>query len=144
LSLAPGPGLTNALAGEADWRSCLYRVPEDGEHLVEGLEVLPGGSPVENPLALLASEAFGHLVRELTQRAESVLIIAPAIGPCTEVWALASNTGTVLMVVDLSKARRRAVRNAVRSVITARAELLGVVCNRVEGVEPSGRHQTGA
>jgi len=143
LGLEPGPGLTRLLAGEADWESCLHRLPEDGERPVDCLEVLPAGSSVENPLALLASEAFGHLVQELAQRADFVLIVAPAVGPCSEVWALAAQASAVLMVVDLSKARRKAVRNAVRLLTTARVEPLGLVGNRVNDVDRSGSRGAG-
>ncbi|MGN6378984.1 MAG: hypothetical protein ACTHNU_08550, partial [Gaiellales bacterium] len=100
----------------------------NGHSRTEGiLEILPAGSPAPDPAELLDTRTAGDLLAALRQRADVVLVDAPAMLPVTDAMVLASKVDAVVLV---SRARRASRPNVVamrRALDNCPAPALGFV-----------------
>jgi Mrp family chromosome partitioning ATPase len=62
-----------------------------------------------------------------------VLIDAPPVGPLSDWTILATQADGVLLVLDAHNTRRNALREAVRSLESVGARILGTVTNKMKG-----------
>lgn len=97
---------------------------------VSGLSILPGGRPREHATELLASEAMGRLLEELSERYPDriVLFDSPPLLGTTEARVLASYVGQVVMVVEAERTPRDAVRQGLAALGTE--PTIGLVLNK--------------
>ena len=70
------------------------------------LEVLPAGSLPADPAELLDTRVAAELIAALSQRADVVLVDAPAILPVTDAMVLASKVDGVVVVSNYRRANR--------------------------------------
>jgi capsular exopolysaccharide synthesis family protein len=114
-------GLSEVLSGRAKLADTLTAVEVSRVHDVDAgsnghahtegiLEVLPAGSPTADPAELLDTRTAADLLLALRQRADVVLVDAPAILPVTDAMVLASKVDAVVVV---SRARRASRPNIV-------------------------------
>ncbi|MFN0303266.1 MAG: XrtA-associated tyrosine autokinase [Burkholderiales bacterium] len=109
LGLPPSPGLMDLLTNPSvGFSDVLIRTN------VERLSLLPAGSPQEHATELLASQAMGNLVQELSRRyADRVILFdSPPLLPTTESRVLATHMGQIVMVVAAHSTTQGAVRQA--------------------------------
>ena len=133
----------DARAGLMDW---LIDGAPDLSRLVlptniETLSLLPAGRRHEHATELLASEAMGRLLEQLSQRYPECIIIfdSPPLLVTTESRVLASYMGQIVMVVEAGKTPREAVREALATI--AANEIIGLVLNKAEKMETTGYYQ---
>jgi capsular exopolysaccharide synthesis family protein len=114
-------GLSDVLSGRAKLADTLTAVEvsrvqdvdavSNGHAHTEGiLEVLPAGAPSADPAELLDTRTAADLLLALRQRADVVLVDAPAMLPVTDAMVLASKVDAVVVV---SRARRASRPNVV-------------------------------
>jgi capsular exopolysaccharide synthesis family protein len=135
LELPDAPGLSELLQGQNVLDEAL------SASQVENLSVLPAGALPTNPAALLGSPAFDALVAQLLERAEMVIFDTPPCLPVTDPLFVAARTDGVLLVVQVSKTRRDAIRCAVELLSRARAVILGVVVSGVREDEGEAHYR---
>jgi succinoglycan biosynthesis transport protein ExoP len=115
----------------------LHPNPGAAEHLLEtgvdNLWLLPSGHIPPNPSELLGSERMAAVVEELKEYADVVLFDAPPTLVVTDAVILSSKVDGVLMVTDAGSTRRHAAEKAVEELRRVKANLLGVVLNRLSG-----------
>jgi protein-tyrosine kinase len=112
LGLPPAPGLMDLLThSNLALENVLLRTN------IPRLSILPAGSSQSFATELLASQAMGSLVQDLSRRHPDRVILfdSPPILPTTESRVLASYMGQVVLVV----AARRTTHGAVRQAVTA-------------------------
>lgn len=95
-----------------------------------GLRVLTSGPLPPNPSELLAMPAMRRLIDRLRGEADVVLFDSPAALPSADATALAARMDGVIVVVDATRTRERALARAVQALTRAGAQVLGVVINR--------------
>jgi capsular exopolysaccharide synthesis family protein len=132
-------GLSDILAGHGRLADALTAVEvtrpradvdanANGHTRTEGiLEILPAGSPAYDAAELLDTRTTTDLLSALRQRADVVLIDAPAMLPVTDAMVLASRVDAVVLV---SRARRASRPNVValrRALDNCPAPALGFV-----------------
>jgi capsular exopolysaccharide synthesis family protein len=132
-------GLSDILAGHGRLADALRAVEvtrpradvdadANGHTRTEGiLEILPAGSPAYDAAELLDTRTTTDLLAALRQRADIVLIDAPAMLPVTDAMVLASRVDAVVLV---SRARRASRPNIValrRALDNCPAPALGFV-----------------
>ena len=128
-------GLTNVLAGEITPWEAMVRP------WTENLRLLPSGLVPGNPAELLGSEAMRHLLTELREAADFVLIDSPPVLAVADAITVAPLVDAVLFVADAHKTSRD-------SVVSARQQLEQVNANRIGGVlnnldlQKAGTHQS--
>ncbi len=113
LGLPPSPGLMDLLTNPSvGFGDVLIRTN------VERLSLLPAGSPQEHATELLASQAMGNLVQELSRRYSDRVILfdSPPLLPTTESRVLATHMGQIVMVVAAHSTTQGAVRQAMASL----------------------------
>jgi capsular exopolysaccharide synthesis family protein len=126
------PGLTEFLSGRVSEPS-LTRIGETRLHL------LPSGAHPPHPTELLGSEKMRELLRSMRKQYAYVLIDAPPLIPVSDAVVLSTLVEGVVVVVDATQPPRQAVREARARLAYARANVLGVVLNRIDAsMDPYG------
>ncbi len=118
-------GLVNVLAEGSDPRS-VWQEP------LLNLKVLTSGPLPPHPAELLESERFAKLLSRVRDEFEYVLVDAPPIQAVSDPAILASRSDGVLLVLAAQRTRKRAVRQAMRSLNTVGANVLGTVMNNIQ------------
>ena len=121
------PGLTDLLVGTHTIEEVIR---ETG---VEGVSVIPAGSPPPNPAELLGSSAMGHLLATLEASADVVLFDSPPALAVADSVVLASRTNGVLLVIGYGETKKTNTRKAIEILSRANAHVLGTVLNRMDG-----------
>ena len=119
-------GVVDALAGE--------EMPEGGwPEAVPGLKVATAGLMPSNPVELLSSKRFTHLLEGEREKFDYVLIDAPpAGGALSDSWILAVQADGVLLVLDCQNTSNRSLREAVRNLESVGARIFGMVMNNMK------------
>jgi len=130
LGLERNAGLTTALVGQADVNDLLQPWGEDE------LYVLTSGQIPPNPSELLGSETMRQLIIRLEHAFDAVVIDAPPLLPVTDSAVLAQYVGGVIMVIGSQKIKYADLEKSLGSLEMVKAELLGVVLNRLPNKGP--------
>jgi capsular exopolysaccharide synthesis family protein len=132
-------GLSDILAGHGRLADALRAVEvtrpradvdadANGHTRTEGiLEILPAGSPAYDAAELLDTRTTTDLLAALRQRADIVLIDAPAMLPVTDAMVLASRVDAVVLVSRARRASRPNVAALRRALDNCPAPALGFV-----------------
>ncbi len=125
LQLVGGAGLTNILAGKAHL-SELLQPWGDGK-----LSVLASGPNPPDPSELLGSEQMGHLLEELRESHDYVVIDAPPLLPVTDAAVLAVLADGVVLITRWGQTKREQLRAAAAMVRVIDVRVLGTVLNMI-------------
>jgi tyrosine-protein kinase Etk/Wzc len=117
--------LSDVFPGRADLRAM------PGTAALDNLHVLTAGALPPNPSELLASRLFGDFVTEVASRFDVVLIDAPPVLPVTDAAILSTRVDGVILVYQLGRVGRAALKRARVHLENVRATLRGVVLNDV-------------
>ncbi len=96
------------------------------------VDLLPAGPLPPNPAALLGAPALREFDAEARERYRLVVYDTPPLSVSADASLVSAITDGVLLVVDARRTRRRAVTQAVDQLRRAKANILGVVVNRVD------------
>lgn len=126
MGLAPAGGLIEVLTGSwpveravKTWRVGLP------------LELLSAGPPPANPSELLGSQEFAVVLSDLADRADIVILDAPALLATTEAAILGRLTSGVILVTRVGFTRADQLESAIQSLRGVEARVLGIVVNRL-------------
>ncbi|MBA2553556.1 MAG: polysaccharide biosynthesis tyrosine autokinase [Geodermatophilaceae bacterium] len=125
LRLVGGAGLTNVLAGNADLTELLQPYG-DGK-----LSVLAAGPHPPNPSELLGSDHMGHLLAELRESHDYVIVDAPPLLPVTDAAVLAVLADGAVIVTRYGSTKREQLRAAADILHGIDARVVGTVLNMV-------------
>jgi capsular exopolysaccharide synthesis family protein len=125
MGLEGSAGLTTVLIGRASVDDVVQ--PWGAGYL----HVLTSGQIPPNPSELLGSQAMSHLLAELAQRYDHVIIDTPPLLPVTDAAVLSRLTGGAIIVAGAHKVHRHQLEEGIRSLETVNARVLGIVLNRV-------------
>jgi len=118
-------GLTEVLTGERSLQE-VWAEP------VEGLRVVTVGPIPINPQEILTSRRFSRFLSGVREDYDYVLVDASPIGLVSDPAVLATQGEGVLLVVDAQNTRKESVREAIRSLNTVGANVLGTVLNNAK------------
>jgi len=125
LGCESSPGLTNMLVGDVDLSETL----QDTE--VPGLRLLPSGPLPPNPAELLDSERMTEALEEIGSQADVVILDSPPAIMLTDAGILASKADRTIIVAEAGQITERAFADLLRLFEHARANVLGVVLNKL-------------
>lgn len=126
MGLAPVHGLTDVLAHGVPLERALASC-----HPELNLHLLGAGSPPQNPSELLGSHRFAAVLDALSMRTDLVILDTPALLLTTDAAILARLTGGAVLVTRSGSTRVDELVNAVESLHSVDARVLGVVVNRL-------------
>lgn len=121
MSMPDKVGLTNVLSGQAKFADVVQETRHDGVHL------LACGPLPPNPSELLASETARHLLDDLRQEYDYIIVDSPPLLPVTDGALLARIADGALLVVRTHRTTSEQVTQAVDNLGKADAALLGIV-----------------
>ena len=138
------PGLSDFLVGAADWDEVVNDVIDllvgaiEFEDIVmtpgmDNLHIIPSGKIPLNPSELLSSPRIGEFVAMARERYDIVLFDTPPILLVTDATALASRMDGILMVYQVGKVPRGALKRAKLSLESVQASVDGIVLNGIRG-----------
>lgn len=125
MGLEGGAGLTTVLIGRAE----LADVVQPWNRTT--LDVLAAGQVPPNPSELLGSRAMGALLDRLRSTYDIVLIDSPPLLPVTDTAVLSTRAGGVLVVAGADRLHKAQLREALSTLETVGAKVLGLVLNKV-------------
>ncbi len=126
LQLSQEHGLSQVLTGQLSLGDVLQPTG------TENLQVICSGPIPHNPAELLGSNRFDHVLMQLEEIADIVILDSPPCLPVTDPLLIASRADGVVLVLHAGQTRRSAVRQVHLLLQRARARVLGVILNRVE------------
>jgi capsular exopolysaccharide synthesis family protein len=143
LGLEREPGLVDALLGATSWRSyvrsatdlMLGTVGVDRLMNTPGLDnlhVLTSGSESRNPNEFLNINKIKTLTSEMQEEYDIVLIDTPPILPVTDAVAFSSRVDGAILVYQVGRIGRNALKRAKFLLDHAQANVLGVVLTNVK------------
>jgi len=106
----------------------------------ENLFLLPCGKIPPNPPELLGSWRMAFLMSFLAKKYDMVIVDSPPLLPTADALILSSLVDGVLFVCRSGMMNRKMVIKSVKQLETAKANVLGIVLNRVN-VEKEGYYQ---
>ncbi|MCD6361165.1 MAG: polysaccharide biosynthesis tyrosine autokinase, partial [Armatimonadetes bacterium] len=119
------PGLTNVLVSDTDLHTALVQSE------VPGLKLLPAGPLPPNPAELIDSPAMEQLLHDLTEEADIVILDSPPALMLADAGILASKADCTIMVAESGQITQRALREMERTFQNARANVIGVILNKL-------------
>lgn len=120
------PGLTNVLVGHTPLEEALH---ETGIH---GLRLLTAGPLPPNPPEILNSKAMQQLLRDLREQADLVVLDTPPLLATADAQVLSAHVDGLLYVMQFGAVKKTAVRHAAELIRQTRANVLGVVFNKID------------
>lgn len=118
-------GLTNYLAKQSD----ILAIQQ--ESYIPHLQYIPAGPSPSNPVELLVSGGIRGLLHQLKEQADMIIVDTAPLLLLTEAKVMATQCDGVLLVMEHAKVKRNIARRVKEELSLARAELLGVVFNKM-------------
>jgi polysaccharide biosynthesis transport protein len=137
------PGFTQVVLGMARLDDVLHRASDafagradfpatPAAAGLQNLHILTAGALPPNPSELLASPLFGDFVAEVAARFDVILIDSPPVLPVTDAAILATRVDGVILVCQLGRVARAALKRSKAHLENVRATLRGIVLNDVK------------
>jgi succinoglycan biosynthesis transport protein ExoP len=123
--LSQHEGLSNVLTGELTWRDTLISI--DGR---PNLSILPAG-PGSHRAADLIGPRLSELLDEFAKEFDLVILDSPPLLGFAECLQMASAADGVLIVSRAGETKRKTVATVVSTLQRIRANIVGVVLNKV-------------
>src|SRR5208283_1980768 len=124
-NIAQHEGLSNVLTGELNWRDVLHSI--DGR---PNLSILPAG-PGSHRAADLIGPRLSELLDEFAKDFDLVILDSPPLLGFAECLQMASAADGVLIISRAGETKRKTVATVVSTLQRIRANIIGVVLNRV-------------
>ena len=143
LGLERTPGLADALVGSTSWRSHVRSAtdlmlgPMGVDRVMstpglDNLHILTSGSEVGNPNEFLNMSKIKTLVNEMNEEYDLVLFDTPPILPVTDAVAFSSRVDGTILVYQVGRIGRNALRRAKFLLDHAQANVMGIVLTNVK------------
>ena len=120
------PGLANLISGTEKLNECIY-LDE-----VSGLTIMPCGQRPPNPLELLTSPKFAHILEELKQSFDRIIIDTPPVQVVSDSLIIAKQADAVIFIVKSNDTRVGVAQNGIGKLVRVNAKIAGVVLNQVD------------
>ena len=125
LGLRNGLGMSDFLTGQRELHEVIKPTP------TEGLFLISRGSAAPNPTELLGSHTMAAGLEILQEQFDYVFIDSPPVMIVNDAVFLSTLVDGVVLVVDGQNTPKKIVREACARLQAVRAQILGVVLNRV-------------
>jgi capsular exopolysaccharide synthesis family protein len=101
-----------------------------------GLDMMACGPVPKNPSDLLAGPDFNQLLTSLSEKYDRVIIDSPPLGAAADARILAASSDATLLVLRMNLSARASSVEAVSSLKTAGARLVGAIANGTPPEKP--------
>lgn len=148
------PGLTDAILGHIRWDEAVKNITDImlGRLRVEDLLATPGldnisvmtsGKPLLNPSEFLNSSTVNTIIEEMRRFYDYVLFDTPPVLPVADAVILGSKVDGVLLIYQVGRVARSALKRSKLILDNVNARVLGVVLNGLRAeVSPDFYHMS--
>lgn len=120
------PGLSNLVAGTADFRECVQKLPGTT------VDVLASGVIPGNPLELLSSKRFSTVLQKLRQHYDRIIIDSAPTHAVSDSMVLSTFADAVVYVVKADATAAPLAAKGIKRLRGIAAPVTGVVLNMVD------------
>lgn len=117
-------GLANLLAGTATVDEIIVKQ--------DGLDMIVCGQVPPNPQELLASMRFEQVVKSLREQYDYIILDCPPVQSVSDVLMVSRHCDGVVYVVEAERMQSNSVMTAVGRLLQAKAQITGVVLNKID------------
>ncbi|MDO9558560.1 MAG: AAA family ATPase [Syntrophales bacterium] len=147
------PGFTDVILGNYEWRSVIRSVTDlmMGKMSVEDVTKTPGldnlylltsGTSAPNPAELICSKSVNDLMAIFRDEYDMVLIDAPPVLAATDATIWSGLADGVILVYQVGRAARGALKRAKAQLDNVKAQVLGIVLNGLKAdISPDFTYQ---
>lgn len=125
-------GLSNLLSGNVKVGDCLIQTQF-------GFDLIAGGPVPPNPAELIGSDAMRDLLTVAAKHYNYIICDAPPVGIITDAAALSPLCDGVLYVIRHNYANKNQIHDAIKSLQTVNAKILGTVMTQYTIPKNAGR-----
>jgi len=137
------PGLVNVLLGTNDWQECVLTITDImigklgvkdiiNTPGIDNLHIITSGSPPLNPSELLESTRMNEFLENVKQKYDLVLIDTTPVLPAADAAILASKVDGVILVYEIGRTARGALKRTKVQLENVNAKILGIVLNSLK------------
>jgi succinoglycan biosynthesis transport protein ExoP len=134
------PGLTDVILGNYKWRDVVRSITDlmMGKMTMEEIMVNPGldnlhimtcGTIAPNPAELVSTKINAEVIRETREEYDFVIIDAPPVLAATDAALWGTKADGVIIVYQVGKVARGALKRAKAQIDNVKAKIIGVVLN---------------
>jgi non-specific protein-tyrosine kinase len=116
-------GLTNVVAGVDPLTKAVQRT------VIERLDLLPAGPPVDDPAELLNSRQFTETIEDLTMKYDHVVIDSSSVLGAPDARIVAASCDTTLLLLSQEGMSKRIAEQCRDGLQSVGARVLGIVMN---------------
>ncbi len=120
-----GVGITNALLGERSLAKCIQQTE------VEHLYLMDCGPIPPNPAEIMGSSKMHHLIEELREKFDYILIDTPPIGLVSDALVLKEAVDGYILTVEIDRIKKEELAQIVEVIHNTGTFFLGTVVNKV-------------
>ncbi len=128
-------GLSDFLMGKIPLSTVIY------ETTTENLSYIPCGELIENPVRLLCSSKMNDAKEELSKNFDFIIFDMPAANASMDAKVIAVSTDAVILVNAIGDTSKRGLVEAANSFAEVKANLIGVIINRIDMEQYSSYHE---
>lgn len=125
LSIGNTKGLSNYLAGEADWRSFVQSTS------IKGLSVMTAGPMPPSAGELLSSDRMSQLVKEALDQFDHIVVDAPPILGLADAPLLSRAVEGCVFVIEAEGVSVRAAKSSLARLQAVQAHVVGVILTKL-------------
>lgn len=115
-------GLVDYVAGAVAFEECVLRDKEE-----KNLHILKSGTTPPNPLELLASDRFKHIIKDLGKRFDYIIIDTAPVLPASDAVVLGQLCDALLMVVQSDRTTHHMARDAIKRLNASKVAVDGII-----------------
>lgn len=131
-------GLSDTLHNQISLSEIIYQTH------IDGLDIIPAGTPTENPAELLGVRNIKALLDEQRERYDFIILDSPPILPVADALLLSRAADGILFVVRCNRTSKTCVHLAKEQLHNAKARILGLILNDIPESSPNyGSEQYG-
>lgn len=97
--------------------------------VMANLDILPAGNTKSNPVALIGSSQMVHLLDEMKNKYDLIILDAPPVSVAADAQILGRMSDGMLMVIRQGKANTSMLANSSDSLLQAEVNILGLLLN---------------
>ncbi len=120
------PGLSNLVAGTAEFKECVHKLPNST------VDVITAGIVPVNPLELLSSKRFGQLLQKLSTHYDRILIDSAPTHAVSDALVLSTFADALVYVVKSDDTAAPLAAKGIKRLKEVGANITGVVLNQVD------------
>jgi capsular exopolysaccharide synthesis family protein len=119
-------GLSDVLTGHAKWDRTIHETAE------EGLFVIPAGKIPPSPATLLASGAFGQMIKEAGKLFNHVIVDCPPLLGLADATLISAAVEGTVFVMEAGRTRASEARHALDRLAAVQSRITGAVLTKLD------------